>query len=157
MTKRISGRSGGPGPIGPQEPAESAKETAETKPHAVPESPKVVAGNKQAIRDLKAAEKLQKSQLDKQLGEFPPKNLLRASPPYVPVQEFLAVQSSHGLKANGEVNEVKLTADQFQINDQGKLVISNEKLIDFFKSLQNNPQDQEVHLGIVKLKTTKNE
>lgn len=82
-------------------------------------------------------------------------NMPRFAPPYVPVGPVVMgdnIAAPGHTIANGEINELKLTADQFQINDQGNLVITNPKLIEFFKQLKNNMEGPDIRLGITKMK-----
>ena len=80
------------------------------------------------------------------------KNMPRFAPPYVPVGPVVMgdnIAAPGQAQTGGEMNELNLRPDQFQINDQGNLVITNQKLIDFFKSLKEGGED--VRLGFMKL------
>lgn len=72
----------------------------------------------------------------------------RFAPPYVPVGPAVGGDNI-SVPAGGQMNELNLRPDQFQINDQGNLVITNQKLIDFFKSLKEGGED--VRLGFMKM------
>ena len=167
-------------PIGNPEPAESltetsaAKESANTKtssPAADTAStvPKPVAGDRNAAADLMAAGSRVKSELHKELAAMKTpdaakekemalrvaQNMQRFAPPYVPVGPVVGndtIAASRNTSASGRMNELNLRADQFQINDQGNLVITNEKLIEFFKGLQRGEGGQDIRLGIMKMK-----
>lgn len=76
----------------------------------------------------------------------------RFAPPYVPVGPVVGgdnIGVPGQTPAGGQMNELNLRADQFQINDQGNLVITNQKLIDFFKTLKEGGED--VRLGFMKM------
>ena len=79
-------------------------------------------------------------------------NMPRFAPPYVPVGPVVMgdnIEVPGQTPAGGQMNELNLRPDQFQINDQGNLVITNQKLIDFFKSLKEGGED--VRLGFMKM------
>ncbi|MCI0447612.1 hypothetical protein L0152_30910 [bacterium] len=78
------------------------------------------------------------------------------APPYVPVGPVVMGDNipTPGAQAiTGETKQMNLKPDQFQINDQGNLVITNEKLIEFFKSLKENAAGGDINIGIRNLKT----
>ena len=82
-------------------------------------------------------------------------NLPRFAPPYVPVGPVVMgdnIQAPGHTLSNEPMSELNLKADQFQFNDQGNLVITNQKLIDFFKSLKENAEGGDIRLGFAKLK-----
>jgi hypothetical protein len=100
-------------------------------------------------------------------NEYVPSELLGAAPPYVPVGPVVGpivgpvvdpVVGGDNIEASevekgAEVRQVKLSADQFQINEEGNLVINNPDLIDFFKTLtESAPEGQDFTLGIMKMK-----
>jgi hypothetical protein len=63
------------------------------------------------------------------------------APPYVPVGPVVLgdnMATPGAMGPSGETKQMNLKPDQFHINDQGNLIITNEKLIDFFKSLKEN-------------------
>ena len=177
MSKIRNTGAGGPIPTGSPEPPENiqktstAKETTQTGATAAESesaSAKQVTGDKYAAGDLKALGNQVKTHLDSELQnkktEIKDKSLspeqLAAelargqstfAPPYVPVGpvimgDNIAVPGS----VAGETTQMNLRPDQFQINDKGNLVITNEKLIEFFKSLKETGQD--ILLGITKMK-----
>jgi hypothetical protein len=79
------------------------------------------------------------------------------APPYVPVGpvvmgDNLGVPGSTPA-ITSETKQMNLKPDQFQINDQGNLVITNEKLIEYFKSLKESAAGGDINIGITNLKT----
>jgi hypothetical protein len=164
----------GPRPTGSPEPTENiqktntAKETAEAAaPDSESASAKHITGDKYAAGDLKALGNQVKKQLDSELqnkkleikhtGLSPEqlaaelaKGQVRFAPPYVPVGPVVMGDNVPAPSA-GEITQLNLKPDQFQINDKGNLVITNEKLIEFFKSVKES--GQEILLGITKMKT----
>ncbi len=175
MSKIDSTGAGGPRPISNPEPPDTSKETSTAKESAEATVSKPVPGDKNAIGDLKAAGNLLKAQLQSQLHkELETKkatdvdkekemalqvaqNMSRFAPPYVPVGPVVIGDNTltpeqAAAAASGKMKELNLRADQFQINDQGNLIITNEKLIEFFKTLKDTPGGQDVRLGIMKMK-----
>lgn len=74
------------------------------------------------------------------------------APPYVPVGPVVMGDNIAAPGAmSGETQQMNLKPDQFNINDQGNLVITNQKLIDFFKSLKEKAQG-DINLLISNLK-----
>jgi len=166
MTKIRNTGAGGPAPTGGPDPTEHIKESAATNETtrtdsgSASTSPKAVAGDKYAAGDLKAKGDRLKTQLDsdlknkglspeqKALAEKAAKDQARFAPPYVPVGPVVMGDNiaTPGHVMSGETRQMNLKADQFQINDQGNLVITNEKLIEYFKSLKES--GQEILLGI---------
>jgi hypothetical protein len=77
------------------------------------------------------------------------------APPYVPVGPVV-MGDNMGIPGTqtltGETQQMNLKPDQFQINDQGNLVITNEKLINFFKSLKDSAAGGDINIGITNLK-----
>lgn len=110
-------------------------------PPYVPVGP-VVTGDNIGVPAQPPAEK------EKELADQAAKGQQRFAPPYVPVGP---VVMGDNIATPGHVNatetrQMNLRSDQFQINDQGNLVITNEKLIEYFKSLKES--GQEILLGI---------
>jgi LysM repeat protein len=88
--------------------------------------------------------------VEDQVEPFISDDMIKFAPPYVPVGP---VVDPMGVAGGEEVTQVNLTSDQFQINPEGNLVITNPDLIQFFKNLtENSTQGQDVTLGIAKLK-----
>ena len=168
----------GPGGIRPPstESTENVKRTA-TPGEAIPTKissesvlPKEVAGDKQigdkyAAGDLKTAGDRLKTHLDSKL-EAPARKDAPASkhvpnqptpgfaPPYVPVGPVVMgdnLATPGAMAPSGETKQMNLKPDQFHINDQGNLVITNEKLIEFFKSLKEGAAGG-INLAITNLK-----
>ena len=155
----------GPGGIRPPstEATEGLKQTVSPK-EATPVnesvSPREAVGDKQvgdkyAAGDLKTAGDRVKTDLDSKLApsskdvpawkmsheakHVPHQPTPSFAPPYVPVGpvimgDNIGIPGSN--PATGETQQMNLKPDQFHINDQGNLIITNEKLIDFFKSLK---------------------
>ncbi len=172
MTK-IRNTGGGPTPTGSPEPPENiekaskAKETAQTGAAAAASeaaSTKQVKGDKYAAGDLKSLGDQVKTHLDSELknketelknkGLSPEqiakelnKQIPTFAPPYVPVGP---VVMGDNVPVPGETAQMDLKPDQFQINEKGNLVITNEKLIEFFKSVKES--GQEILLGLTKKK-----
>jgi hypothetical protein len=166
MSKIRNTGAGAPPPIGGPDPTENIKESAganettRTDTGTPSTSPKEVTGDKYAQGDLKAKGDRTKTQLDsdlknkgvspeqKALAEKAAKDQIRFAPPYVPVGPVVTGDNiaTPGHPVAGETRQMNLKADQFQINDQGNLVITNEKLIEYFKSLKES--GQEILLGI---------
>lgn len=97
-----------------------------------------------------------------QVESFIPHDLLGFAPPYVPVGPIVAGDNVAGNirepESSSEVTHVSLTADQFQINQEGNLVIKNPELIQFFKTLTEKASEgQDVMLGITQLKPPEEE
>lgn len=128
-------------------------------------------GDKFAAGDLKSAGDRVKEHLDSKLpsrkdaptwkeaplGKHVPNQPTPSfAPPYVPVgpvvmgDNLQAPGSSPAL--SGETKQMNLKPDQFQINDQGNLVITNEKLIEYFKSLKESASGGDINIGITNLK-----
>ncbi|MCI0413062.1 hypothetical protein L0222_09705 [bacterium] len=79
-----------------------------------------------------------------QLAALAAKGQVRYAPPYVPVGPVVMgdnISAPGHTTASSETSEMSLRADQFQINEQGNLVITNEKLIEYFKSLKETGKD----------------
>jgi hypothetical protein len=89
---------------------------------------------------------------EKEIADQAAKGQPRFAPPYVPVGPVVTGDNiaTPGTAATGETRQMNLKPDQFQINDQGNLVITNEKLVEYFKSLKEN--GQEIMLGITQKK-----
>jgi len=85
---------------------------------------------------------------EKELADQAAKGQQRFAPPYVPVGPVVTGDniSTPGHVNASETRQMNLRSDQFQINDQGNLVITNEKLVEYFKSLKES--GQEILLGI---------
>jgi hypothetical protein len=82
------------------------------------------------------------------------------APPYVPVGPVVTGDNlpMPGASApTGETKQMNLKPDQFQINDQGNLVITNEKLIEYFKSLKESAAGGDINIGITNLKKSDKE
>lgn len=164
---------GGPTPIPEPDSTENiqdtnkSKETGATAPEAEATSAPQVLADPFAAGDLKTSGDRIKSLLDSQLKQSEVKegadvnreqeladlaanNQRRFAPPYVPVQSVVLSDNVSAPEPTGEITEMSLTPDQFQINEQGNLVITNEKLIEYFRSLKETGDD--VRLGITKLK-----
>jgi hypothetical protein len=164
---------GGPTPIPEPDSTESiqdankSKETGATAPDAEPTPPQQVVADQFATGDLRASGDRMKSLLDSQLqaqtevkegsvvnkeqelADLAANSQRRFAPPYVSVQPVV-FSDIPAPEPTGETTEMSLTPDQFQINEQGNLVITNEKLIEYFRSLKETGDD--VRLGITKLK-----
>jgi hypothetical protein len=88
-------------------------------------------------------------------NEYLPDDLIKFAPPYVPVGPVVGgdnVAQAGEVRQGGDMMQVNLSADQFKINEDGNLVISNPDLINFFKTLTGNAvESQEFTLGIVKM------
>jgi hypothetical protein len=84
----------------------------------------------------------------KALADKAAKDQIHFAPPYVPVGPVVMGDNiaTPGQPMAGEPRQMNLKADQFQINDQGNLVITNEKLVEYFKALKAS--GQEILLGI---------
>ena len=176
MTRIRNAGAGGPTPTGGPEPTESTKDTSATNQttqtgtdsqQLTPQ--RQVATDKFAAADLKAVGNQIKSHLESQLENktADPKKTSDASlspeqlaalaakgqqtfaPPYVPVGPVV-MGDNISIPASSESTQLNLKADQFQINEQGNLVITNEKLIEYFKSLKETGKD--ILLGITNLK-----
>jgi hypothetical protein len=122
--------------------------------------PKEATGDKYAAGDLKSAGERVKSQLDSKLApkskEVPAQPHPGFAPPYVPVGpvvmgDNLAIPGG-GSAISGETKQMNLKPDQFQINDRGILEITNEKLIEYFKSLKERAAGGDINIGITNLK-----
>jgi hypothetical protein len=135
----------------PVEPPQTGKLPSEPTPT------RQISTDRFAASDLKAARNQMKSQLDSKLQSQPetkndsglsPEQLakqaaqqqVRFAPPYVPVGPVV-MGDNIPAPVSSETHEMNLRSDQFQINDQGNLVITNEKLIDYFKSLKESGKD----------------
>jgi hypothetical protein len=119
------------------------------------------AGDKYAAGELKSAGNRVKTDLDSKLApsskDTPAWKMAPASkeapigkhvptlptptfaPPYVPVGPVVMgdnIAAPGAMTPGSETQQMNLKPDQFNINDQGNLVITNQKLIDFFKSLK---------------------
>jgi hypothetical protein len=112
------------------------------------------AGDKYAAGELKSAGDRVKTDLDSKLAPSskdapatkmaheakhvptPPRPTF--APPYVPVGPVVMGDNiaMPGTPGSTDAQQMNLKPDQFNINDQGNLVITNQKLIDFFKSLK---------------------
>lgn len=167
MTKISNTGAGGIRPPGPDS-TENIKQTVSPK-EAIPikpgsadyesVSPREVAGDKYAAGDLKTAGDRVKSQLDSKLApkskEVPNQVHPGFAPPYVPVGPVV-MGDNIGIPghttASPETRQMNLKANEFQINDQGNLVITNEKLIEFFKSLKESAAGGDLNIGITNLK-----
>ena len=163
----------GPRPIPENVP--DAKQTNKTAQASIDSSdstaPEQITADKHVAGDLKTAGDQMKSQLESQLQNaktaadknagLSPEQIakkaaegqVRFAPPYVPVGPVVMgdnISTPGQVVANSETTEIGLRPDQFQINDQGNLVISNEKLIEYFKSLKESGRD--ILLGITNRK-----
>jgi hypothetical protein len=122
-------------------------------------------GDKYAAGDLKTAGDRVKTNLDSKL-DAPARKDAPASkhvpnqptpgfaPPYVPVGPVVMgdnIATPGSMGPSGETKQMNLKPDQFHINDQGNLVITNEKLIEFFKSLKEGAAGG-INLAITNLK-----
>lgn len=168
-----TGGAGGSRPINNPEPTEGIKETKSTSEstgagstaaQSPPTLSKPVVPDKTAMADMRAAGNRLKTELNKELDIKKPvdadqekelasrlaQNMPRFAPPYVPVGPVV-MGDNIGVPAQkpAGMSELNLRPDQFQINDQGNLVITNQNLIDFFKSLKEGGED--VRLGFMKL------
>lgn len=118
-------------------------------PPYVPVGP-VVMGDNIGVPGQTPSQQAVKGQTPEQkaLAEKAAKDQVRFAPPYVPVGPVVMGDniSTPGHINATETRQMNLKADQFQINDQGNLVISNEKLVEYFKSLKES--GQEILLGI---------
>jgi hypothetical protein len=165
---------GGPTPIPEPDSTESiqdankSKETGAIAPEAEAASAREVVSDPFAAGDLKTSGERIKSLLnsrlqaqtevkegadinqEQELADLAANTQRRFAPPYVSVQPVVLSDNISAAEATGETAEMSLTPDQFQINEQGNLVITNEKLIEYFKSLKEAGED--VRLGITKLK-----
>ena len=164
----------GPRPI-PEDVPDASKANDTPKAPINPSdttAPEQIAADKYVAGDLKTAGDQMKSQLESQLRNadtvagknagLSPEQIAkkaaegqqRFAPPYVPVGPVVMGDniSTPGHVANTDTTEIGLRPDQFQINDEGQLVISNQKLIEYFKSLKESGQD--ILLGITNRKPT---
>jgi hypothetical protein len=172
------GPTGGPESTENLQGTEKAKESNQAASNATPSesataAPKPAASDTFAKGDLKAAGERLKQQLDAKLEKteantgmesvfaregWSPEQIAEGlkhfAPPYVPVGPVVrrAQIDEPGQVNPSETSEVKLTSDQFQITKDGNLVITNEKLIEYFKSLKENAAGQDIHLGLTKMK-----
>jgi LysM repeat protein len=78
-----------------------------------------------------------------------PHDLLRAGPPYVPVRMLKEAMEEPSEAPLPEV-EMTLKPEEVQINENGQLIIMNEELVEYFKTLMRNASEQsgplEVHI-----------
>jgi hypothetical protein len=153
----------GPGGIRPPDPEsiQDVKQTVSPKdatPVSDTFSPKDAAADKQAgdkyaAGDLKTAGDRVKTDLDSKLApsskdapawkmaheakHVPSPPTPNFAPPYVPVGPVVMGDNIATPGAvSGDTQQMNLKPDQFNINDKGNLEITNQKLIDFFKSLK---------------------
>jgi hypothetical protein len=76
------------------------------------------------------------------------------APPYVPVGPVVMgdnIATPGAMAPSGETKQMNLKPDQFHINDQGNLIITNQQLIEFFKSLKDKAAG-DINLAITNLK-----
>ena len=178
MSKIDRSGAGGSRPIGNQEAAESIQRTS-TEPAATGKNPAAAESSattakpvvdKNAAGDLIATGNRIQMELNKELDAKKPRddsltpeemakkvaqNLPRFAPPYVPVGPVVMednISAPGQTLPSGPMSELNLRPDQFQFNDQGNLVITNEKLIDFFKSLKETAEGGDIRLAFRKLK-----
>jgi hypothetical protein len=150
MTK-INNTGGGPRPTTDASAAEPVKDTSkasETSQSSAPEtsaSQSPVTGDKYAAGDLHARGEKVKSNLDAELAAKAAKHQPTFAPPYVPVGPVVMGDNIGVPGQTPETKQMNLKPDQFKI-DQGNLVITNEKLIEYFKQLKAT--GQEILLGI---------
>ena len=149
----------GPKPIPESVPETNKKNEATQATTASQLTPeRQVVADKYVAGDLKAAGDQIKSQLEsqlqskttgvkqdpslspEQLAELAARGQVRFAPPYVPVGPVV-MGDNIPTPASNETTEMSLSPDQFQINEQGNLVITNDKLIEYFKSLKETGQD----------------
>lgn len=179
MSKIDRTGAGGSMPIGNPEAAENIKQTsaagesASTQASSAAAEPASIASrpvaDKNAAGDLIAAGNRLQQELQKELGFKMPRdankekemakqvasNMPRFAPPYVPVGPVVMgdnISAPGHTLASGQMNELNLRPDQFQFNDQGNLVITNEKLIEFFKSLKDAQGGGDIRLGFMRMK-----
>jgi hypothetical protein len=150
MTK-INNTGGGPRPTTDASAAEPVKDTSkanETSQSSAPEtstSKSQATGDKYAAGDLHARGEKVKSNLDSELAAKASKGQPTFAPPYVPVGPVVMGDNIGVPGQTPETKQMNLKPDQFKI-DQGNLVITNEKLIEYFKQLKAT--GQEILLGI---------
>ncbi len=151
MTK-INNTGGGPRPTtGPSssEPIKDTSKANDTSQSSAAEtstSPSPATGDKYAAGDLHARGEKVKSGLDAELAAKAAKGQQTFAPPYVPVGPVVMGDNIGVPGQTPETRQMNLKPDQFKINNQGNLVITNEKLIEYFKQLKAS--GQEILLGI---------
>ncbi len=128
--------------------SQAAKGQQRFAPPYVPVGPVVMGDNIGVPGQTQKPAETGQTPEQKALAEKAAKDQVRFAPPYVPVGPVVMGDniSTPGHINATETRQMNLKADQFQINDQGNLVISNEKLVEYFKSLKE--KGQEILLGI---------
>ncbi len=114
----------------------------------------------QSELDKDSKTKTQNLDVDNEMALRFSEKMRRFAPPWVPVgpgrmRDIIGIPAE--APESDQMKELNLRADQFQINDRGNLVISNQELIEFFKGLKNSPQAQDIRLRIVKIKPSEEE